>query len=78
MKIINFSVVFIVCVVMIGLLFFVFVVGFVQEIFSDVEIEKIEVKGLLGSLFGQDVEVVFGFGKFILEMFCLVLIISDE
>lgn len=34
---------------------------------SDEEVEKIEVTGSLGSLPGQDVEAVFGFGKSILE-----------
>jgi len=34
---------------------------------SEAEVEKIEVKGSLGSLPGQDVESVFGFGKSILE-----------
>lgn len=37
-----------------------------QEI-SEEEVEKIEVTGSLGSLPGQDVESVFGFGKSILE-----------
>ena len=41
--------------------------AFAQEEPSDAEIEKIEVKGSLGSLPGQDVEAVFGFGKSILE-----------
>ena len=34
---------------------------------KDADVEKIEVKGSLGSLPGQDVESVFGFGKSILE-----------
>lgn len=38
-----------------------------EETVSDADIEKIEVKGSLGSLPGQDVESVFGFGKSILE-----------
>lgn len=34
---------------------------------DDADVEKIEIKGSLGSLPGQDVESVFGFGKSILE-----------
>jgi len=34
---------------------------------NEADVEKIEVKGSLGSLPGQDVESVFGFGKSILE-----------
>ncbi|AXR06186.1 TonB-dependent siderophore receptor [Salinimonas sediminis] len=45
---------------------------------TDSEIEKIEVKGSLGSLPGQDVEAVFGFGKSILETPRSASTISDE
>ena len=38
-----------------------------EEKTKDADVEKIEVKGSLGSLPGQDVESVFGFGKSILE-----------
>lgn len=38
-----------------------------EEKSKDADVEKIEVKGSLGSLPGQDVESVFGFGKSILE-----------
>ncbi len=41
--------------------------AFAQESKEDKNIEKIEVTGSLGSLPGQDVEAVFGFGKSILE-----------
>ncbi len=51
---------------------------FAQEEPSDAEIEKIEVKGSLGSLPGQDVEAVFGFGKSILETPRSASTISDE
>jgi iron complex outermembrane receptor protein len=40
---------------------------YAEEAPEEAEIEKIEVKGSLGSLPGQDVESVFGFGKSILE-----------
>nr|WP_229680975.1 TonB-dependent receptor [Alteromonas lipolytica] len=49
-----------------------------QEEPTDAEIEKIEVKGSLGSLPGQDVEAVFGFGKSILETPRSASTISDE
>lgn len=52
--------------------------AFAQEEPSDAEIEKIEVKGSLGSLPGQDVEAVFGFGKSILETPRSASTISDE
>ncbi|MBU3022633.1 TonB-dependent siderophore receptor [Aestuariibacter sp. A3R04] len=45
---------------------------------SDEEYEKIEVTGSLGSLPGQDVEAVFGFGKSILETPRSASTISDE
>lgn len=45
---------------------------------NDEEIEKIEVTGSLGSLPGQDVEAVFGFGKSILETPRSASTISDE
>jgi len=40
---------------------------YAEDNVTDDDIEKIEVKGSLGSLPGQDVEAVFGFGKSILE-----------
>lgn len=52
--------------------------AFAQETPTDAEIEKIEVKGSLGSLPGQDVEAVFGFGKSILETPRSASTISDE
>lgn len=45
---------------------------------DDSELEKIEVRGSLGSLPGQDVEAVFGFGKSILETPRSASTISDE
>jgi iron complex outermembrane receptor protein len=45
---------------------------------TDTEIEKIEVRGSLGSLPGQDVESVFGFGKSILETPRSASTISDQ
>lgn len=42
------------------------------------DIEKIEVKGSLGSLPGQDVEAVFGFGKSILETPRSASTVTDE
>lgn len=45
---------------------------------NEEEIEKIEVKGSLGSLPGQDVETVFGFGKSILETPRSASSVSDE
>jgi iron complex outermembrane receptor protein len=45
---------------------------------SEQEVEKIEVTGSLGSLPGQDVEAVFGFGKSILETPRSASTISDE
>ncbi|OFC72385.1 TonB-dependent siderophore receptor [Alteromonas confluentis] len=45
---------------------------------SDEDVEKIEVTGSLGSLPGQDVEAVFGFGKSILETPRSASTISDE
>ena len=45
---------------------------------TEEEVERIEVKGSLGSLPGQDVESVFGFGKSILETPRSVSTISQE
>jgi len=45
---------------------------------KEAEVEKIEVVGSLGSLPGQDVEAVFGFGKSILETPRSASTISDE
>ncbi len=45
---------------------------------SEADVERIEVKGSLGSLPGQDVESVFGFGKSILETPRSASTISDE
>ena len=78
MKTTNFSVAPIARAVTTGLLLLAPVAGFAQETPSDAEIEKIEVKGSLGSLPGQDVEAVFGFGKSILETPRSASTISDE
>ncbi|TPV55399.1 TonB-dependent receptor [Aestuariibacter sp. GS-14] len=78
MKTTNFSVAPIARAVTTGLLLLAPVAGFAQETPSDSEIEKIEVKGSLGSLPGQDVEAVFGFGKSILETPRSASTISDE
>ena len=78
MKTTNFSVAPIARAVTTGLLLLAPVAGFAQEVPSDSEIEKIEVKGSLGSLPGQDVEAVFGFGKSILETPRSASTISDE
>ena len=45
---------------------------------DEADVERIEVKGSLGSLPGQDVEAVFGFGKSILETPRSASTISDE
>lgn len=50
-----------------GLMLMAPVAAFAQEAPADSDIEKIEVKGSLGSLPGQEVEAVFGFGKSLLE-----------
>lgn len=49
-----------------------------QEETSEEEVESIEIKGSLGSLPGQDVESVFGFGKSILETPRSASTISEE
>lgn len=49
-----------------------------QEESSEESVERIEVTGSLGSLPGQDVESVFGFGKSILETPRSASFISDE
>lgn len=52
--------------------------AFAQEKTEEESVERIEVTGSLGSLPGQDVESVFGFGKSILETPRSVSSISDE
>lgn len=49
-----------------------------QETDKEEDVERIEVRGSLGSLPGQDVESVFGFGKSILETPRSVSTISQE
>lgn len=49
-----------------------------EDTTEEQDIERIEVKGSLGSLPGQDVESVFGFGKSILETPRSVSTISDK
>ena len=62
--------------VAIGLTTFLPLQTMAQE--TDEDVERIEVTGSLGSLPGQDVEAVFGFGKSILETPRSASTISDE
>lgn len=64
--------------VAIGLTMFISGLSIAQEESETKDVERIEVKGSLGSLPGQDVESVFGFGKSILETPRSVSTISQE